>query len=218
MGPEQILEAVMTSTVVRLFEVLAAPIFIWFKSGTSKKDLPKPQLIGFIIIVFASSLFLEEKITGWVKQFTYSDQQVIREWLDEQKLSNTLESTKDFAFRFIVKGEITFEIIKKRDSQGIISFVTGLTIKPDRMEKIKKLSESQRSMLWSDLLIEFSRHGIYLPPAPSNSFLETVMVQRNFAFPPGSPKAALYQNLADFKGIRAIIDLLIASWEAQGKL
>lgn len=57
---EQILEAVMTNTVARFIEVLAAPIFIWLKTGKSKKDWPKPILLGFVIIVLASCLFLEE--------------------------------------------------------------------------------------------------------------------------------------------------------------
>ena len=41
---EQIAEAIMTNVVVRAIEVLAAPIFIWFKAGKNKKDWPKPIL------------------------------------------------------------------------------------------------------------------------------------------------------------------------------
>lgn len=64
MTGEQIIEAIMTNVFVRAIEVLPAPALIWWNASAFKKQWPKPVLAGFLLILTASCLFLEEKLSN----------------------------------------------------------------------------------------------------------------------------------------------------------
>jgi hypothetical protein len=220
MTGEQVIEGIMTNILVRLVEILGAPIWIWFKSRKSKKDWPTPTLLGFVLVVLASCIFLEEKLTGWARTLSYGEEQVIREWLDEQKLPNTVSSTKDEAFVFNVTGDFNFQISRKSDRQGIINIRTNLIIKPEIKARVAKLPPEERQELWNELRMELSRHQVYLPVGVGNDFKDLTVIgtEKSFAFPPGTPKSILYQQLSDMKGMKYMIDLVYELWKSQGKI
>src|SRR5690349_8878853 len=138
MWGEQFLEAFMTNIGVRAVEVLAAPAWIWWKSRKVKRDWPMPILIGFSIVVLASCLFLEEKLTAWVQNLTYSEERVIRDWLDELKYPHTYSTSKDDAFRFTVVGQTVFDIFQRHGGKGILIIEQEIKVKPDVVARIDK--------------------------------------------------------------------------------
>jgi hypothetical protein len=220
MTGEQVIEAFMTNALVRGLEILVAPIWIWWKSHKKKKEWPTPILVGFVIVVLASCILLEEKITGWARLLSYGDEQIIRDWLDEQKLPNTMSSTKEDAFVFDVEGSFKFKIFRRFDRPGVVHIRSILVFNPDIEERLAKITPEQRRELWNELRVELSRHSIYLPSGEGKDFkdLSRIDMQKNFAFPPGTSKAVLYQQLSDMKGMKYVIDLMYELWKSQKKM
>ncbi len=218
MTGEEAIAAVMTNIFVRGAEVLLAPIWIAFKSKSFKKDWTPPMRVGFILIVLSSCLFLEEKITQQVRTFTYSEEQAIRAWLDSLKYAHTLSSSKQDTFRFIVTSPIAFSIFKRRDAQGDIYLEAGISVSPETLKMVEKLTESQRKRLWIELRFELVKYNIELPsPYSEDLELKSLTVGTKFPLSPENQQI-LSERLYGLKRIGTTIDLVFESWKAQGKL
>lgn len=193
MTGEQVIEAVMTNVVVRGLEVLVAPVLIWWKASRLKKEWPKPILIGFILVVTASCLFLEEKITAWVRYATYDEQRIIRAWLDELHLQNVLSTTKNEIFRFDATGHTQLSIYRKRSSPGVITFSSGILLNTQDMARIQHLPLTERKHLESDIYLELSRHELYPPVVElkDNEIMNVWGMESDFEFSESTPRSVL---------------------------
>lgn len=220
MSGEQVIEAIMTNVFVRAIEVLIAPILIWWKSSGFKKEWPKPVLIGFLVIVTASCLFLEEKLTALVRYATYDDQRVIRDWLDELKLGSTLTTSKEEVFRITVTGESTLAIFKKRDKPRVITFQAGVLLNQQTMARLQRLSVDDRKRLQNEMQLELARHNYYFPAfqLTDNSIFNFFGMENDVEFPEGSSKSVLDEQFRKVTNIKRVVDLVVQSWIAQGKL
>lgn len=211
----------MTNAFVRGIEVLFAPAFIWWKASRVKREWPKPILIGFLVIVTASCLFLEEKITAWVRYATYDDQRVIREWLDELKLGSTLTTSKEEIFRFTARGESTLAIFKRRDKPRVITFQSGVVFNPQVIAGIQRLSDEDKNKLQNEMLLELARHSYYFPIPQlnvNNNTLGFFGMESDIEFPEGSSKSVLDEQYRKVTNIKRVVDLVLQSWSIQGKL
>ena len=221
MAAEQVIEGFLTSAAVRGLEILVAPIWIWWKTTQKKKDWPKPIVVGFTIVVLASCIVLEEQVTYWARLLSYGEQQIIREWLDEQKLPNALSSTKEDAFIFDVEeASFSFKIFSRHDRPGTVNFMTVLMVNPDIKERLSKITVEKRRELWNELRLELSRHGVFLPVGEGKDFKDFSRLDllKSFAFPAGTSKTVLIQQLGELKEVKYVIDVMYDLWKSQKKM
>lgn len=219
MTGEGVVEAIMTNVLVRGAEIFIAPIWLALKGKSFKKDWPWPMRIGFILMVLASCVFLEERLTQAVRAFTYSEEQAIRTWLDQLKYSHTLSSSKEDAFHFTVTDPVKFDIFKKRDSKGDVTIAAGIVVNPEIAERIGRLPESQHRLLGVELRYELLKHNLELQNFASKDFeKKTLYVYSNFALLPENSQRILSEKLHGLKGLNSVVNLVFESWKVQGKL
>lgn len=220
MTGEQVIEAVMTNVVVRILEVLIAPLLVWWKASRLKKEWPKPILIGFILVVTASCLFLEEKITALVRYATYDEERVIRAWLDELHLQTVMSTTKEEVFRLDATGHTQLSVYRKRSSPGVITFSSGIRLSTEEMSRIQQLPVAERKHLESDIYLELSRHELYPPVVElkDNEIMNLWGMESDFEFSESSPRSVLDEQFRKVTSVRRVVQLVLRSWIAQGKL